>query len=79
MPLPLKYQFAQSGTNSTYQGWLEGELSKLQAELEVEKLTDTQQLKEAIAVVRDNTGLLMSTDRESFWLKLAAMEATASV
>ena len=58
MPLPLKYQFAQSGTNSTYQGWLEGELSKLQAELEVEKLTDTQQLKEALRLCETTQGCL---------------------
>jgi len=41
--------------------------------------TPVQQLTEAIALVRDNSNLLMSTDRESFLLKLAALEATASV
>jgi hypothetical protein len=38
-----------------------------------------QQLKEAIATVRNHANLLLSTDRESFLLSLTAMEATASI
>ena len=41
--------------------------------------TGTQQLKQAIALVRSNSDYLMSTDRAAFLLSLTALEATACV